>query len=132
MDTWMYGLAALAALACGVAFLRSPLKQLCRREKAYICCKAQLARVEKLGRCGMCGVYLYVDGQGQQREYRDLHGTALNGTVLCAQPDVTLYVARDTGRATRQARRNGSAVFMLALGLCCVLFAMALLLYGLF
>ena len=128
----MYVLAALTAIACGAFFLQFSLEKLCRRGKAYICCKAQLARVEKLGRCGMCGVYLYVDGPGRQREYRDLHGTALNGTALCAQPDVTLYVARDTGRATRQARRNGPAVFMLALGLCCVLFAMALLLYGLF
>ena len=128
----MYVLAALTAIACGAFFLQFSLEKLCRRGKAYICCKAQLARVEKLGRCGMCGVYLYVDGQGRQREYRDLHGTALNGTALCAQPDVTLYVARDTGRATRQARRNGPAVFKLALGLCCVLFAMALLLYGLF
>ena len=128
----MYVLAALTAIASGAFFLQFSLEKLCRRGKAYICCKAQLARVEKLGRCGMCGVYLYVDGQGRQREYRDLHGTALNGTALCAQPDVTLYVARDTGRATRQARRNGPAVFMLALGLYCVLFAMALLLYGLF
>ena len=71
------------------------------------------------------------DGQGRQREYRDLHGTALNGTALCAQPDVTLYVARNTGRATRQARRNGSAVFMLALGLGCVLLGLALPLLGL-
>ena len=132
MDAWMYVLAALTAIACGAFFLQFALEKLRRRQNAYICCKAQLARVEKLGRCGMCGVYLYVDGQGRQREYRDLHGTALNGTALCAQPDVTLYVARDTGRATRQARRNGSAVFMLALGLCCVLFAMALLLYSLF
>ena len=124
----MYGLAALAALACGVAFLRSPLKQLCRREKAYICCKAQLARVEKLGRCGMCGVYLYVDGQGQQREYRDLHGAALNETALCAQPVVTLYVARDTGKTMRQMPRNGSAGFMLFFGLGCVLLGMILLL----
>ena len=127
----MYGLAALAAIACGAFFLQFAQEKLCRRQKAYICCKAQLARVEKLGRCGMCGVYLYVDGQGRQREYRDLHGTALNGTALCAQPDVTLYVARDTGRATRQARRNGSAVFMLALGLCCVLLGLALPLLGL-
>ena len=124
----MYVLAALTAIACGAFFLQFAQEKLCRRQKAYICCKAQLARVEKLGRCGMCGVYLYVDGQGQQREYRDLHGTALNGTALCAQPDVTLYVARNTGRATRQARRNGSAVFMLALGLCCVLLGLILLL----
>ena len=127
----MYGLAALAALACGVAFLRSPLKQLCRREKAYICCKAQLARVEKLGRCGMCGVYLYVDGQGRQREYRDLHGTALNGTALCARPVVTLYVARDTGKAMRQIPRDASANFMLFFGLGCVLLGLALPLLGL-
>ena len=127
----MYVLAALTAIACGVAFLRSPLKQLCRREEAYICCKAQLARVEKLGRCGMCGVYLYVDGQGRQREYRDLHGTALNGTALCAQPDVTLYVARDTGRATRQIKRDASADFMLFFGLGCVLLGLALPLLGL-
>ena len=131
MDMWLYGLATLAALACGVVFLRSPLKQLCRREKAYICCKAQLARVEKLGRCGMCGVYLYVDGQGRQREYRDLHGTALNGTALCAQPDVTLYVARDTGRATRQIKRDASADFMLFFDLGCVLLGLALPLLGL-
>ena len=124
----MYVLAALTAIACGAFFLQFAQEKLCRRQKAYICCKAQLARVEKLGRCGMCGVYLYVDGQGRQREYRDLHGTALNGTALCAQPDVTLYVARNTGRATRQARRNGSAVFMLALGLCCVLLGLILLL----
>ena len=124
----MYVLAALTAIACGAFFLQFAQEKLCRRQKAYICCKAQLARVEKLGRCGMCGVYLYVDGQGRQREYRDLHGTALNGTALCAQPDVTLYVARNTGRATRQARRNGSAVVMLALGLCCVLLGLILLL----
>ena len=131
MDTWMYGLAALAALACGVAFLRSPLKQLCRREKAYICHKAQLARVEKLGRCGMCGVYLYVDGQGQQREYRDLHGAALNETALCARPVVTLYVARDTGKTMRQIPRDASANFMLFFGLGCVLLGLALPLLGL-
>ena len=107
-------------------FLQFAQEKLCRREKAYICCKAQLARVEKLGRCGMCGVYLYVDGQGRQREYRDLHGTALNGTALCAQPDVTLYVARDTGRATRQIKRDASADFMLFFGLGCVLLGLAL------
>ena len=127
----MYVLAALTAIACGAFFLQFSLEKLCRRGKAYICCKAQLARVEKLGRCGMCGVYLYVDGQGRQREYRDLHGAALNETALCAQPDVTLYVARDTGRATRQARRNGPAVFMLALGLGCVLLGLAVPLLGL-
>ena len=129
MDVWI---GCSGSLGLRHVFLRSPLKQLCRREKEYICCKAQLARVEKLGRCGMCGVYLYVDGQGRQREYRDLHGAALNETALCAQPDVTLYVARDTGRATQRIKRDGSADLMLFFGLGCVLFAMALLLYGLF
>ena len=124
-------MAALAAIACGAFFLQFAQEKLCRRQKAYICCKAQLARVEKLGRCGMCGVYLYVDGQGRQREYRDLHGTALNGTALCAQPDVTLYVARDTGRATRQIKRDASADFMLFFGLGCVLLGLALPLLGL-
>ena len=124
----MYVLAALTAIACGAFFLQFSLEKLCRRGKAYICCKAQLARVEKLGRCGMCGVYLYVDGQGQQREYRDLHGAALNETALCAQPVVTLYIARDTGKSMRQMPRNGSAGFMLFFGLGCVLLGLILLL----
>lgn len=132
MDAWMYVLAALTAIACGMVFLRFPLKKLCHREKAYICCKAQLARVEKLGHCGMCSVYFYVDGQGRQREYRDLQGAALDGKALYAQPDVTLYVARDTGKATRQIQRDGSAAFMLVFGLGWVLFGLALLLRGLF
>ena len=124
----MYVLAALTAIACGAFFLQFSLEKLRRREKAYICCKAQLARVEKLGRCGMCGVYLYMDGQGQQREFRDLHGAALNETALCAQPVVTLYVARDTGKSMRQMPRNGSAGFMLFFGLGCVLLGLILLL----
>ena len=124
----MYVLAALTAIACGAVFLQFSLEKLRRREKAYICCKAQLARVEKLGRCGMCGVYLYMDGQGQQWEYRDLHGAALNETALCAQPVVTLYVARDTGKTMRQMPRNGSAGFMLFFGLGCVLLGLILLL----
>lgn len=124
----MYVLAALTAIACGAFFLKFSLEKLRRREKAYICCKAQLARVEKLGRCGMCGVYLYMDGQGQQREYRDFHGAALNETALCAQPVVTLYVARDTGKTMRQMPRNGSAGFMLFFGLGCVLLGLILLL----
>ena len=128
MNAWMYVLAALTAIASGAFFLQSAQEKLRRRQKAYICCKAQLARVEKLGRCGMCGVYLYVDGQGQQREYRDLHGAALNETALCAQPVVTLYVARDTGKSMRQMPRNGSAGFMLFFGFGCVLLGMILLL----
>ena len=124
----MYVLAALTAIACGAFFLQFALEKLRHKEKAYICCKAQLARVEKLGRCGMCGVYLYMDGQGQQREYRDLHGAALNETALCAQPVVTLYVARDTGKSMRQMPRNGSAGFMLFFGLGCVLLGLILLL----
>lgn len=130
----MYVLAALAAIACGAVFLRLPLDELRYRGKKYICCKAQLARVERLGRCGMCGVYHYVDGQGKQREYRDLHGAVLDGeggTALFARPDVTLYVARDTGRVALRGQWNGSAAFMLVLGLACVLFGLALLLYGL-
>ena len=122
----MYVLAALTAIACGAFFLKFSLEKLRRREKAYICCKAQLARVEKLGRCGMCGVYLYVDGQGQQREYRDLHGAALNETALCARSVVTLYVARDTGKTMRQIPRDASANFMLFFGLGCVLLGLAL------
>ncbi|MGN0983032.1 MAG: hypothetical protein ACI4O0_09095 [Candidatus Limivicinus sp.] len=101
MNMYVYVLAALTAIACGSAFLRFHLRKLRHQEKNYICCQAQLARVEKLGRCGMCGVYLYVDGQGQQREYRDLHGTVLDGeggASLYARPEVTLYVARDSGR----------------------------------
>ena len=131
MDAWMVVLAALTDIVCGAIFLHFSLEKLRRREKAYICCKAQLARVEKLGRCGMCGVYLYVDGQGQQREYRDLHGAALNETALCAQPVVTLYVARDTGKAMRQIPRESSAGFMLFFGLGCVLLGVTLLLFGL-
>ena len=131
MNAWMYVLAALTAIACGAFFLQFSLEKLCRRGKAYICCKAQLARVEKLGRCGMCGVYLYVDGQGQQREYRDLHGAALNETALCARPVVTLYVARDTGKTMRQIPRDASANFMLFFGLGCILLGLALPLLGL-
>ena len=127
----MVVLAALTAIACGAFFLQFSLEKLRRREKAYICCKAQLARVEKLGRCGMCGVYLYMDGQGQQREYRDLHGAALNETALCARPVVTLYVARDTGKIMRQIPRESSAGFMLFFGLGCVLLGVTLLLFGL-
>ena len=131
----MFVLAAMAAMACGLTFLRFPLDELRYRGKNYICCKAQLARVEKLGRCGMCGVYRYVDGQGQQREYRDLHGAVLDGeggAALYARPDVTLYVARDTGRVTQRGQRHGSAGFMLVLGFGCILSGLALLLYGLF
>ena len=124
----MYVLAALTAIACGAFFLQFSLEKLCRRGKAYICCKAQLARVEKLGRCGMCGVYLFVDGQGQQR---DVHGAALNETALCARPVVTLYVARDTGKTMRQIPRDASANFMLFFGLSCVLLGLALPLLGL-
>ena len=128
----MYVLAALTAIACGAFFLQFAQEKLRRRQKAYICCKAQLARVEKLGRCGMCGVYLFVDGQGQQREYRDLHGAALNETALCARPVVTLYVARDTGKIMRQIPREGSAGFMLVFGLGWVLFGLTLLLFGVY
>ena len=131
MDAWIYVLAALTAIACGAVFLHFSLEKLRRREKAYISCKAQLARVEKLGRCGMCGVYLFVYGQGQQREYRDLQGAALNGTALCARPVVTLYVARDTGKTMRQIPRDASANFMLFFGLGCVLLGLALPLLGL-
>ena len=131
MDAWIYVLAALTAIACGAVFLHFSLEKLRRREKAYICCKAQLARVEKLGRCGMCGVYLYMDDQGQQREYRDLHGAALHGTALCAQPVVTLYVARDTGKAIRQIPRDGPADLMLFFGFGCILLGLALPLLGL-
>ena len=131
MDAWIYVLAALTAIACGTVFLQFSLEKLRRKEKAYICCKAQLARVEKLGRCGMCGVYLYMDGQGQQREYRDLQGAALNESSFCAQPVVTLYVARDTGKTMRQIPRDGSADLMLFFGLGCVLLGLALPLLGL-
>ena len=131
MDAWMVVLAALTAIVCGAIFLHFSLGKLRRREKAYICCKAQLARVEKLGRCGMCGVYLFVDDQGQQREYRDFQGAALDGTALCAQPVMMLYVARDTGKATRQIKRDGSAGFMLLFGLGWVLLGLTLLLFGL-
>ena len=134
MDTWMFVLAALTALAGGAFFLWTPLRRLQYRGKNYICYKARLERVERLGYCGMCGVYRYVDSQGQQREYRDLHGAVLNGSggaALAAPPDVRLYVARNTGRVTQQKQWDGPAIFMLVAGLGCVAFGLALLIYAL-
>lgn len=135
MDTWMNVMTALAAIACGAVSLWRPLDELRCRGKNYICCKAQLTRVEKLGRCGMCSVYCYVNDQGQQQEYRDLRGAVLDGeggTALYARPDVTLYVDRDTGSVVLRGERNGSTAFRLVFGLACLLFGLALLLYGLF